>query len=236
MIANRQTKKDMLSTVDIEIASSKLIANNTVEYYDHEGVKYIRLHNTDIIIDNGKTTRLYTGGWRTVTTKDRLNTYTPPNIGIYSEKGEWVMYQRHLTEDCKKCPFYEGIEIDNATGNVKPYMTDELQDEIDAWTERVRLNKLIKKYCKIIENLDTLPQPGPGDCWFCLMFERVGLGSSDHLVSHLEEECVHGALLWNALKWAGANPNFYLTVGLGSRDSVVRSVRRYFKAKLGFAS
>jgi len=225
----------MLSTVTSPIARSKFIGNNTVKYYDHDGNMYIRLHNTDIITSDGITMRLYTGGWRTVTTKDRLNKYVPGNIHIWSEKGEWMISNTGWSDPAFIAyPFYEGIKIDLHHGTV--IVSKELEEELKAIAERKRLNKLIKKYCKTLKDMDTLPMPNGGDCWFCSMFERGGLDSTDHLISHLEEEYIHGSLLVNALRWAGYRPEVHMDPLFGLRDVVVRTVRRYFKAKLGFAS
>jgi hypothetical protein len=48
----------------------------------------VRLHDTDVVTlhpDGSQT--LNSGGWRTVTTKDRINAYSI--AGVWSERGEW---------------------------------------------------------------------------------------------------------------------------------------------------
>lgn len=71
----KQTKKEMLLGIENQVAKSKLIANNTlrVEYLD--GRKSIRLHTTDIVTEKDGVITLNSGGWKSVTTKDRINGY-----------------------------------------------------------------------------------------------------------------------------------------------------------------
>ena len=103
-----------------------------------------------------------------------------------------------------------------------------------------KLLKLISGYCKEIRNMEELPVPSPGDCWFCSMRSQDGksMGDSfndkDHLLNHLKEKYVHGSLIVNALEWAGYdNPSIIFHMKL--KDSIIFAVRRYFKAKLGLA-
>ena len=48
----------------------------------------VRLHNTDVVnIYKNGCYSLNSGGWRTRTTQDRINTYSP--IRVYADKGTW---------------------------------------------------------------------------------------------------------------------------------------------------
>lgn len=71
---------------------SKKVANNTylMARRTPEGECYIalRLHETDIIEFYEDCTAVYSGGWRTVTTKARINEYLPAG-GIYQKAGVW---------------------------------------------------------------------------------------------------------------------------------------------------
>src|SRR3954451_23828730 len=52
----------------------------------------VRLHNTDVIIFNSDDTfTLRAGGYRTVTTLDRIRSYAPVNNTLISEGGEWFV-------------------------------------------------------------------------------------------------------------------------------------------------
>lgn len=52
----------------------------------------IRLHSTEILkfFPDGRIV-LNSGGWQTVTTKERMNRYLPHPWSIYSEKGDWFL-------------------------------------------------------------------------------------------------------------------------------------------------
>lgn len=68
----------------------KKIDRNTYLELCFEGHPVVRLHNTNVITfkPNGDVT-LRTGGWRTVTTKDRINKYS--GVSIYQKKGQWFV-------------------------------------------------------------------------------------------------------------------------------------------------
>jgi hypothetical protein len=90
-------------------ANGKPIKNNT-RLFRHDGGKtYIyftlRLHNTDIITICPQGWELNAGGWRTVTTKHRLNNYGP--VGVSQVNFEWFIG----THD-GDVPFHDGIFID----------------------------------------------------------------------------------------------------------------------------
>jgi len=66
------------------------LANNTwLERRNGEHIA-VRLHQTDVVtyrVDG--TTVLDSGGWRTVTTKDRINRFGPQGARVWSDRGEW---------------------------------------------------------------------------------------------------------------------------------------------------
>lgn len=72
----KETKTEIMRGIEGEKA--RIIANNTVEFY--RGVeRAIRLHHTDIVVfrPNGDIV-LNSNGWRTPTTKDRMNKFIWP--------------------------------------------------------------------------------------------------------------------------------------------------------------
>jgi hypothetical protein len=79
MLGIRRTKAEIMR--DIEHTSARVIGNNTVRYKRANGDIVIRYHLTDILTrtPNGNLI-LNTGGWRTYTTKARLNYHTGLNI------------------------------------------------------------------------------------------------------------------------------------------------------------
>ncbi len=74
----------------VEYDRKRKVANNTIEYWIGDE-RRIRLHNTDIVVfkENGDIV-LNSGGWRTVTTKDRMNMYIPGR-GISQKRGIWYI-------------------------------------------------------------------------------------------------------------------------------------------------
>lgn len=88
---------------------SKKIANNTYQEKIPGGVR-IRLHNTPVVVfyENGKIV-LNSGGWQTVTTKDRINRNLG-HFGFYvnSIDGRW--YVNKIGED-RHWPFFDGMVL-----------------------------------------------------------------------------------------------------------------------------
>ena len=205
--------------------NSRKLANNT--YLKRRGDNIaVMLHETDIVNfkPNGKTI-LNSGGWKTGTTKDRLNQFGP--IMIFQDKGIW--YAGHWNDT--DCPIFEDGIVIKADGSVQsPIFKDNRTD---------RLLKQIAAYCKKLKGLESLPIPSSGDCWSCALFDqKTTTGkkstSQDHLLSHLKEKYIHGSLIFNAMKWAGyENPEFIFQMDF--RTTIVSAVRRYFKANLGLA-
>ena len=80
------------------------VDNNTYLYPVNDGIA-VRLHATNVVVihpDNTYT--LNTGGWRTVTTKDRINKYSP--VRVHQRKYEW-----YITMNGKEYPFIEGMVV-----------------------------------------------------------------------------------------------------------------------------
>lgn len=92
---------------DDNILSSKKIENNTwlIEYKD--GSKAYRLHKTDVVIFKGDSFYLNTDGWKTVTTKDRINKYMPQGYYIQQKNYQWWL----VMPDGSKLPYNDNIRI-----------------------------------------------------------------------------------------------------------------------------
>src|SRR6188768_2137912 len=98
----RQTNSQIMASVT-DAVKVKRIANNTVKYERANGDVVYRLHNTDVVTKHANGTfTLNSGGWKTVTTKDRINLYAPARV--HSDKGVW--YVRNGV------PFYDGMRVD----------------------------------------------------------------------------------------------------------------------------
>lgn len=227
------TKKEILEGVE-NVTSSKVIANNTVRY-QIEGSEdtFIRLHRTDIVILHGDSATLNSGGYKTNTTKDRINNHAP--CYVFQEKGIWYIGTSPNSRT-KDYPFVDGVKVTFDGQIIYP----DGQDPSKVADETKELTKKINKYCQKLAGLETLPEPSSGDCWHCLLRDENGQSMGEvfkdtsHLISHLDELYIHGSLLVNALLDAGYTQDQFPFIA-GSRDTVVRAVRRYFKRQLGIA-
>lgn len=85
----------------------KNIGNNT---------KLVRMPNNDIAVTlhghrvvryrKGGVTQVSSAGYRTTTTKDRINRYTPASVSVVQRDYEW-----YLKKNGKKRDFHDGMEI-----------------------------------------------------------------------------------------------------------------------------
>lgn len=222
----------------------RIVAPNTFAYTNAEGNEVIRLHLTDIIEKlPGDRVKVSSGGWKTMTTKARLNAFMPNGYRVWSGRGTWEV---HHNGD--KVPFVDGMTLPDAfTGNER------------AVAERVgasdaKLKEQIKAFVlKSLPSNKPIPQPSNGDCWYCLMFDKeepVGdqkyLGNdsekparvrnSDHLLQHIKEGYMTGSLVVNAMRDAGFKDVGISLICYSSRpdyNRVRRVVRRYLQKRLG---
>lgn len=102
------------------LVKRKKVYNNTYRYDYEDGTIVWRLHNTDVVtkLPDGRYV-LNSGGWRTVTTKERINRYAP--VRVWSHKGEWYVYENGEWRE----PFYDGIIVGSA------YAKEMTVDKID---------------------------------------------------------------------------------------------------------
>ena len=228
----RRSKAEIMEGV--ECKESKIIDSNTVKYVRPDGVTVIRLHRTDILTFPKRGGVIFnSGGWKTKITKERMNSYQH-EAQIIQDKGLWYIsstYHAAWNKD-EWTPFFDGIKVKDAR-IVNPKKTANNKDK--------KLLKLISGYCKEIRNMEELPMPSPGDCWYCSMKTQDGesMGDSfndkDHLLNHLKEKYVHGSLIVNALEWAGYHDSAIAYIWKNSQSSVILAIRGYFKSKLGLA-
>jgi hypothetical protein len=209
---------------------SRKLDNNT--YLKRRGDNIaVLLHETDIVtMKPDGVNVLNSGGWKTVTTKDRINKFS--DVCITQRKGVWYINGTNNL-------FYDGIETKDGQVVSKIVTEDKKQD---------KLMKQINAYCEKVKKMKTIPMPSAGDCWYChLREDKTGkplgeVSNSDHLPTHLKEKYVHGSLIYNALESAGYNAGFIMQIcndkGMGDswRPNIVRAVKKYFKRQLGLVA
>lgn len=226
--ATRQTKQSAFNGKPP--ASARKVANNTFSYTTEDGCEVFRLHKTDVVtrLPDGRI-KLDSGGWKSVTTKDRMNLFAGAgtdrfsNFCIFSGKGGWRVARRGEWD--KSVAFYDGMILPDALDN--PSAEDQ-SDQREA--EAKKLKKEIATFAKLYEK--GIPMPGAGDCWLCKMPDN---GDTEHLRDHMREGYAHGTLAVNAMRWAGHKDDsirFHVERDFASHI-VVRAVRRYLQFKLG---
>lgn len=226
------TKTESLK--NIQCTTSRVVANNTFMYTAMDTSTVFRLHMTDIVtIKPDDSYILNSGGWRTVTTKERINRYLPGGVALFSVKGVWKLFGQQW------CVLFEDGMVIPADRS-KPKVQWEKQH-----TARLRTyQKQIKAYTDKMKGMiaeGNLPKPEIGDCFFCMaepgqearLSHKNPLGNNDHIIQHLKEKYVHGHLIFNAMIWAGYRPEQMPYVYGG--DQAVRAVRRYLKFRVGLA-
>lgn len=198
----------------------------------------IRHHETDIIKIYPRKTVLDTDGWKSRTTKDRLNEYSPGSIwsvnGIWyaSFKGKEVVYQDGLT-----------FHVNGAvTGG----------ESVSEAKRQIKLRNDVKKYSKAfvreLKNGD-IPKPSEMDCFDCGMFDKgkAPNPADSHLLLHIKENYFIPSLVRNAVVafpvsevgkaflysiWNNAE-NPYQWAEEIALEQIEKSIRKFLFQKLG---
>jgi len=216
----RTTLRDSFTARPAPAGSSKpyIVGYSTFQYKTEDGTLVTRQHNTDIVKERKGIYTLDTGGWRTRTTKDRLNAFTP--YQVYSDKGIWYVQEAHW--DGRKVPYYDGMVLPQA---FKRKGLDRLV------AKQIKLTKQINKFCKLLDTMEEVPQPSAGDCFMCRMPEP------DCLKEHMREGYLHGTLLVNAMRARGYDDRAIgLHYAMRLRDTFKRALRHYLKRNLGLST
>lgn len=280
-----RTKADIMAGIPEEvrgkIVRSRKLANNTVEYiYPSEGgaikdehgtvvdygiVACVRLHDTDIIKRFGDgTVRLDSGGWRTITTKDRLQNFMPrgrsvPRVHVYQANSVW--YVAVLPAPNRNCEerrvffFEDGMQI-APDGSV--WGAQETGEHAERKRKRLkrRIQAYVGEYMKRLA-AGKVPRPSTGDCWYCSMVDEKGLtlgetsgteSQRDHLLKHMREGYYVPSMVVRAVMvftvypaaeaWLAAQFSGRVDAdpnGIGA-DQVRKSLTRWLYRQFGFAS
>jgi hypothetical protein len=191
-------------TTALELANSardksagKPIANNTRAILRGDDVA-IRLHSTDVLTFKPDGSVIYnTGGWRTVTTKQRMNKYGAPGFRIWSDRGNWYAGQ------CGKPDYVyaEGVTV-HADGSVTG------DADAGAASSERNLRRSVKAFAKAYVDAlfaGKVGAPDAGDCLICRVFKDKPEGDTSHIASHIEESYFVPTLVRNAVASMGAS-------------------------------
>jgi len=89
---------------------TRKLANNTVGMILPGGVLAIKLHGTVVVtLFRDGMVKLNSGGWRTATTKARINQFSP--VSVYQTAGEWFAYVPNGQGGFEKQPFEDGMMV-----------------------------------------------------------------------------------------------------------------------------
>ena len=226
---------------------SRKISNNTyLERRNGAGSIALHYHATDVVVyrPNGDM-ELYSGGWRTPTTKERINWALPQRWYLTQEKGVWWLVSRETGQQgfVQEHVFTDGITL-HPDGTVT-----------GAGTYNAKVDRAIKKRVKAYAQLcaDAVPMDSPdgGDCWYCHLGTVDGkslgdaTGNVEHIDSHMEEGYVVPSLVFHALQ-AHYNANMAFWQAFKGdhswgdcefgRQAVKKAVYRYVLRRKGFAA
>jgi len=217
------TKKDILEGTQGATAS-RFIGNNTVEYYIEKD-RYIRLHYTDILVFSGDCLRISSGGYRTKTTKDRINKYLPPNYRLESICGFWqVTISGVIT-----FPFKDGMVIDLKNKISDAGVYNKLYAAFRL--EKRKIAVYVEKYAVLLRS-GKMDLPGAGDCLICqIAAQNPDYKDYSHIQSHIDEFYLVPALIWAACRATGNE--YYLHYVQDkpenfSKNDIKRILRKYF--------
>lgn len=157
-------------------------------------------------------------GWKTATTKERINWFLPDGFSLYQEKSVWYI-EDYLWSNTQgrvvngKWIFADGIAIKNGTV-YNAGAEDTTKDTIKT------IKKYVDGYIKALLAME-VESPSSGDCWYCVMKDASGknLGEltndTSHILSHMEESYYVPSLLVNAFK-------FNNRLSMMARDGIAR--------------
>jgi len=147
------------------------------------------LHETFIVkVGQDGAISLFTGGWLTPTTKDRINSILPSSYAVYQKNRVW-----HLTDQTNDWLFKEGITI-SPDGTVTHYERGDIE------TKLKDLKKKCREYAKLCASKIPIPQPSGGDCWYCHMGIGDEFKDHSHILEHIKEGYVVPTLVYKALE------------------------------------
>lgn len=178
------------------------IAKNTRLFRRAPDAIAVRFHQTDVALlkADGSVT-LDSGGWRTPTTKERMNMCLR-GAWVSQSKGQWYIKGKLFQDGCRLTA--KGAVIGAGTPAA----------ERAAQGERTAVTAYAKEYIRKLY-AGELPAPSNGDCWACLMRSKSADGSTaaplhdtgahSHIAEHVREGYYVPSLLLLACEQMGAS-------------------------------
>jgi hypothetical protein len=185
---------DPVTDADREVTAADFNSTNTTKPV----AIAIRLHLTDILTFNPDGSVVAnSGGWKTVTTKARLNDYLPSGYGISQSKGVWYWTQYNGQ--------FETLGMFSDGDRILPDGKLEMQAKPSDEAKQAKLRKRINAYAKLCADALPLETPNAGDCFYCHMVTDEGKALGDafndtsHIELHMDEKYVVPSLVFHAM-------------------------------------
>lgn len=183
-----------------KVRDSLRLENNTTAFRRPDGIA-VQLHDTDVVtFRNDGTVVLNSGGWDTLTTRDRMNRYAP-GARVYRHEGK-----TRVAVGGRSFFLIDGFRYRPDTGEVltDPAILQELEGRADLLKAA---KKAARKWVRSM-NAEEARELGDklaesdfaGDCFYC---RGIAGGSSEHVALHLHERYYVPSLFLNAFraKW-----------------------------------
>jgi hypothetical protein len=227
--------------------TSKRIANNTYLVREGDPIS-VKLHDTHVVTfwPNNDIV-LNSDGWKTVTTKDRMNKYLPDPWHIWQERSIWYVVAGYHGTGYTKWVYQDNCIL-KPNGEVTGACLYDPEKEKKTAKEIRKINKYAKDYIVALAE-GKVPAPDQGDCWFCL-FWKTGCGR-EHIESHIEEKYYVPTLLMNAVDmfpvsmlamsylsaiWNNTDDFHSDWLSGIAHEQLNKSLQRYIKRQLGYSA
>lgn len=228
-------------------------ANNTRIELDSLGLGHevitVKYHGNPVVNFYPDRVSFSSCGWKTSTTKERINWFLPDGFYCYQEKSMWYISNR---QEGKRYIFADGLTIQYG----KVYNAADESESEAIKTKIKTIKKFVDGYVKALL-AGEVESPSGGDCWYCCMVtdESKSLGDATgntcHIESHIEESYYVPSMVKNAHEFkpiSGFAQDAIARIWQGTRSDVsewqasimVRDVKRsltaYLKHCLGIAA
>lgn len=196
----------------------------------------IRLHSTDVVtIHRDGTYTLNSGGWQTVTTKARINAYSPACVG--SVRGVWHLFDYSAIRGEPTALFHDGIRVD---GDGRPLAKTDAASEVAYMKAAKQIDAMIAAYIRgFVAELakGDFTAPSGGDCWGCYMVPqganpgnaKDGAFGVSHILEHFREKYYVPSLLWRAMQRRGNPSVVWHMATTCSPDIAANDLRHYLR-------
>ena len=223
------------------------LRRDNVMNLDLIGVKY---HDTYVVTfypDNR--IALNSGGWRTMTTKARINSCNLPYT-LYQDSGVWYVSKSRWT-DREPYIFQDGMVI-NADGTITGALSYTAKKKF--MQDKKAILAYVKEYMARLM-AHQLPKPSGADCWYCALESQDGrslgeIAGNHHIKDHIKERYYVPSLVMQAIKRFPISQigNVVLANAFGysnqlenwgrpiAQRQIASSLKRYLYEQLGIAS